>query len=45
MRKNNLMTTEQYVAPELEVISTVVEAGFELSSGIADAEEDNWGDF
>lgn len=39
------MTTEQYVAPELEVISTVVEAGFELSSGIADAEEDNWGDF
>ena len=36
---------EEYVAPELEVISTVVEAGFEISSGIADAEEDNYGDF
>lgn len=29
----------------MEVISTVVEAGFELSSGIYDAEEDNYGDF
>lgn len=36
---------EEYVAPELEVISTVVEAGFEISSGIADAEEDNYGEF
>lgn len=36
---------EEYVAPELEVISTIVEAGFEISSGIADAEEDNYGDF
>ena len=36
---------EEYVAPELEVISTVVEAGFELSTGIEDAEEDNYGDF
>ena len=36
---------EEYVAPELEVFSTVVEAGFTLSSGIEDAEEDNYGDF
>ena len=36
---------EEYVAPEVEVISTVVEAGFEISSGIADAEEDNYGEF
>lgn len=36
---------EEYVAPELEVISTIVEAGFEISSGIADAEEDNYGEF
>lgn len=36
---------EEYTAPEMEVISTVVEAGFELSSGIDDAEEDNYGDF
>jgi hypothetical protein len=36
---------EEYVAPELEVISTIVEAGFELSAGIEDAEEDNYGDF
>jgi hypothetical protein len=36
---------EEYVAPEMEVISMVVEAGFSLSSGIADAEEDEFGDF
>ena len=36
---------EEYTAPEMEVISTVVEAGFELSSGIDDAEEDNYGNF
>ena len=36
---------EEYVAPEMEVISMVVEAGFILSSGIADAEEDDFGDF
>lgn len=36
---------EEYVAPEMEVISMVVEAGFSLSSGIADAEEDDFGDF
>lgn len=36
---------EEYVAPEMEVISMVVEAGFSLSSGIADAEEDNFGEF
>jgi hypothetical protein len=36
---------EEYVAPDFEVISTIVEAGFELSSGFSDAEEDNYGDF
>ena len=36
---------EEYVAPELEVISTTVEAGFTLSTDIPDAEEDNYGDF
>ena len=36
---------EEYVAPEMEAISMVVEAGFSLSSGIADAEEDDFGDF
>ena len=36
---------EEYVAPELEVISTVVEAGFTLSTDIPDAEEDNYGEF
>ena len=44
MRKQTIFT-EEYVAPEFEVISTVVEAGFVLSAGIADAEEDNYGDF
>ena len=29
----------------MEVISTIVERGFELSSSIDDAEEDNFGDF
>jgi hypothetical protein len=36
---------EEYVAPELEVISTMVEAGFTLSTDIPDAEEDNYGEF
>ena len=36
---------EEYVAPELEVISTFVEAGFSLSASIGDAEEDEFGDF
>ncbi|MEE0863507.1 MAG: hypothetical protein U0L61_00035 [Alistipes sp.] len=36
---------EEYVAPEMEVISMVVEAGFSLSSGFSDAEEDDYGDF
>jgi hypothetical protein len=44
MNKKNFFSQE-YIAPELEVISTVVECGFSLSSGIADAEEDNFGDF
>ena len=43
--KKQTIFNEEYVAPEFEVISTVVEAGFALSTGIADAEEDNFGDF
>lgn len=44
MNKVNLFN-EEYVAPEFEVVSTVVEAGFSLSAGIADAEEEDYGDF
>ena len=44
MKTKNLFEQE-YVAPELEVISMTVEAGFELSAGIADADEDLYGDF
>ena len=35
---------EEYVAPELEVISTVVEAGFSASTGIGfeDVETDDY---
>ena len=44
MNKKNFFSQE-YVAPELEVISMSVEAGFSLSMGIAEAEEDNWGEF
>ena len=43
MTKKNLF--EEYVTPEVEVISTVVEQGFSISLGIDDAEEDNYGDF
>ena len=44
MRKSNFIA-EEYVAPEVEVISVSVEAGFSLSTNIGDAEEDNYGDF
>ena len=44
MNKVNLFN-EEYLAPEIEVVSTVVEAGFALSANIGEAEEDNWGDF
>jgi len=43
MRKNNFFA--EYTAPELEVISTIVEQGFTLSAGIMEAEEDNYCDF
>ena len=43
--KKQLYFEQEYVAPELEVISMTVEAGFSLSMGIDDAEEDNYGDF
>ena len=43
MRK--FITSEEYTAPELEVVSAVVEHGFSLSTGIEDAYEDNYGDF
>lgn len=41
----NFVSMESYEAPEMEVISTVVEYGFELSSGIDDAFEDDFGDY
>ena len=44
MNKVNLFN-EEYVAPEMEVISAIVERGFELSSNIDDAEEKGYGDF
>lgn len=44
MRKQTIFNGE-YVAPELEVISIDVEAGFSISVGIQDAEEDNYGEF
>ena len=44
MKTKNLFEQE-YVAPELEVISMSVEAGFSLSTSIMDAEEDEYGDF
>lgn len=44
MNKVNLFN-EEYVAPEIEVVSTVVEAGFSLSASIDDALEDEYGDF
>ena len=43
--KKQTIFNEEYVAPEFEVISTVVEAGFSLSAGIDDAEEKDYGDF
>ena len=44
MKTKNLFEQE-YVAPELEVISMTVEAGFSLSMGIDDAEETYYGEF
>ena len=43
MKTKNLFA--EYVAPEVEVVSMVVEAGFSLSMGIAEAAEDEFGDF
>ena len=43
--KKQTIFTEEYVAPEFEVISAVVEAGFSFSTGIADAEEEDFGEF
>lgn len=37
--------SQEYVAPEMEVISTIVERGFELSSSIDDVTEEDYGDF
>ena len=41
------MKKELYLAPEMEIISTVVEAGFNVSAvpTIASVEEDNYGPF
>jgi hypothetical protein len=43
--KKQTIFNEEYVAPEFEVISTMVEAGFALSAGIDDAYEEDYGDF
>lgn len=43
--KKIFLQGEGYVAPELEVISTVVEQGFTMSANIDDAAEDLYGDF
>ena len=43
--KKQFYFEQEYVAPELEVISMSVEAGFSLSMGIAEAEEDWYGEF
>ena len=43
--KKQLYFEQEYVAPELEVISMSVEAGFSLSTGIEDALEEDYGDF
>ena len=44
MKTKNLFEQE-YVAPELEVLSMTVERGFELSVSVADAEEEWYGEF
>ena len=41
MVKLNFMK-KSYVAPEMEVVSTIVEAGFSLSSVIDDVDVDNY---
>ena len=43
MKTKNLFA--EYVAPEVEVVSMVVEAGFSFSTGIEDALEEDYGDF
>lgn len=43
MKTNNLFA--EYVAPEVEVLSMVVERGFELSSGIDDVMDIDYGEF
>ena len=43
--KKQTIFTEEYIAPEFEVISTMVEAGFSLSAGIDDAYEEDYGNF
>lgn len=43
--KKQTIFNEEYVAPEFEVISTMVEAGFALSAGIDDAVEEDYGNF
>ena len=44
MRKSNFFA-EEYVAPEVEVISVSVEAGFNLSAGFDDATGEDYGEF
>jgi len=43
MRKNNSFV--EYTAPELEVVSTIVEQGFTMSANIELASEEEYGSF
>jgi len=36
---------EEYIAPEMEVVLTTVEAGFTASAGFEDSTEEDAGDF
>ena len=41
----NFVSVESYEAPEMEVVATVVEYGFQYSSLIDDVDEEDFGEF
>lgn len=41
----NFVSVESYEAPEMEVVATVVEYGFQYSSVIDDVDEEDFGEF
>ena len=45
MKTNTMTEVMGYEAPNFDVVLAVVERGFLVSTGITDAEEDNYGDF